>query len=125
MSERQTFSHTDRLHGPAAFKAIFDTGARETAGPLLGVAIASTHGSARIGISVPKRIGNAVRRNQVKRFIREAFRQSGNLRHGSFDLIIIVRPHEEKPLAEYQRWIHRLLEKHGKRFSKQEEKPKD
>lgn len=109
MADRATFKHTDRLHGPATFKAIYDNGLRETAGPLVGMAVPSTHPIVRIGISVPKRVGTAVRRNRVKRLIREAFRHAGPLRNGSIDLVIVVRPHDDKPLAEYQRWLEKLL----------------
>lgn len=50
----------------------------------------------RIGITIPKKTGNAVQRNHWKRLIREAFRrldiqrQLPQLRNGEFD--VIVRP---------------------------------
>jgi ribonuclease P protein component len=115
MSERSTFTHLDRLHGPAAFKAIFEQGARVTAGPLVGVAVANGLGAVRIGISVPKRVGNAVRRNRVKRLVREAFRLAGDGRNAGLDLVIAVRPHEPRPLADYRRWVERLLTAHASR----------
>lgn len=49
----------------------------------------------RFGISVSKRVGNAVTRNRIKRYIREAIRQlEGDLSEGK-DYVIIAR----KPTA--------------------------
>ena len=47
-------------------------------------------GYSRIGISVPKKIGDAVCRNKVKRQIRAAIAQSTDYSK-SLDLVIIVR----------------------------------
>ena len=46
----------------------------------------------RIGISVSKRIGNAVRRHYVKRRIREAFRKSKADLPCGLDFVCIARP---------------------------------
>ena len=46
----------------------------------------------RIGISVSKRIGNAVRRHHVKRRIREAFRKSKADLPGGLDIVCVARP---------------------------------
>lgn len=50
----------------------------------------------RIGLSVSKKIGNAVTRNQIKRYIRQAFHEMENEIQHQFDFIIIAR----KPVAE-------------------------
>ncbi|HEX7063963.1 MAG TPA: ribonuclease P protein component [Bacillales bacterium] len=50
----------------------------------------------RVGISVSKRVGNAVTRNRIKRYVREAIRQlEGQLSEGK-DYVIIAR----KPTAD-------------------------
>ena len=46
----------------------------------------------RIGISVSKRIGNAVRRHYVKRRIREAFRKSKADLPCGLDIVCVARP---------------------------------
>ncbi|MBU8881284.1 ribonuclease P protein component [Bacillus sp. FJAT-29790] len=50
----------------------------------------------RIGLSVSKKIGNAVKRNQIKRYVRQAFHEMENEVHTHLDLIIIAR----KPVAD-------------------------
>lgn len=44
----------------------------------------------RLGISVSKKVGNAVTRNRIKRLIKEAFRHNVNLEK-NYDIIIIAR----------------------------------
>ncbi len=50
----------------------------------------------RIGISVSKKVGNAVTRNRIKRCIRQAFHELENVLEHEYDYIIIAR----KPTAE-------------------------
>ncbi|MFS0615332.1 ribonuclease P protein component [Lederbergia ruris] len=50
----------------------------------------------RIGLSVSKKVGNAVKRNQIKRYIRQVFHElSPQIKRGN-DYVIIAR----KPVAE-------------------------
>lgn len=48
-------------------------------------------GHFRIGISVGKKIGNAVTRNRIKRYIRESFNHFKNEIDSNVDIIIIAR----------------------------------
>ncbi len=50
----------------------------------------------RIGLSVSKKLGNAVKRNQIKRYIRQVFHELDGELKNEFDYIIIAR----KPVAE-------------------------
>ncbi|WAA09534.1 ribonuclease P protein component [Fervidibacillus albus] len=45
----------------------------------------------RIGLSVSKKIGNAVVRNRIKRYVRQAFHELEQEIRPSYDLIIIAR----------------------------------
>ena len=45
----------------------------------------------RLGVTVSRKVGNAVIRNRVKRSVREWFRQSRSALPGSVDLIVIAR----------------------------------
>jgi ribonuclease P protein component len=46
---------------------------------------------ARIGITVSRQVGNAVRRNRIKRLLREAFRQQRALFPRGSDLVVIAK----------------------------------
>lgn len=45
----------------------------------------------RIGITVSRQVGKAVRRNRVKRLVREAFRQNRALFPAATDVVVIAK----------------------------------
>ena len=48
-------------------------------------------GYSRLGVSVGRRFGNAVRRNRLKRLVREAFRTSDEVRAAGLDVVVVAR----------------------------------
>ncbi|MCM3398069.1 ribonuclease P protein component [Oceanobacillus profundus] len=66
----------------------------------------------RIGLSVGKKIGNAVTRNRIKRFLRQAFQDlEGNIEN-SYDIVIIARnPTKDMGLEEVKKSLTHLLYK--------------
>jgi ribonuclease P protein component len=52
----------------------------------------SVAGGARFGITVTRKIGNAVVRNRVKRIVREGCRRTARLFPTDLDLVIVARP---------------------------------
>lgn len=48
-------------------------------------------GGPRLGITVSRKVGNAVVRNRAKRLIREAFRATRSLWPADVDLVVIVK----------------------------------
>ena len=55
-------------------------------------ALPNTVGRARLGLSVSKKVGTAVKRNGVRRRLREIFRSSSEGLPNSMDLVISARP---------------------------------
>ncbi len=47
--------------------------------------------SNRIGITVTRKVANAVGRNHVKRIIREVFRRNSNLFPSGYDVVVIAK----------------------------------
>jgi ribonuclease P protein component len=66
--------------------------------------------AARLGLSVGRRVGSAVRRNRVKRLLRVAFAETTNLQV-PVDVVVVPKPEIvghglEEIRAELQRRIH-------------------
>jgi ribonuclease P protein component len=80
-----------RLRRRREFLLVQQRGTRLYAGDVLVLALDSGFGRPRIGITVSSKIGNAVARNRVKRWVREAFR-AVQTDLPAVDLVVIARP---------------------------------
>jgi len=89
------FERADRLLSSGEFRRIGRLGKRlVTAYFVVLVAtseMARETEQRRLGITVSRRVGNAVVRNRIKRGVREWFRQNRRLLRDSVDLIVIAR----------------------------------
>jgi ribonuclease P protein component len=57
----------------------------------------------RIGLTVSRKIGSAVRRNRVKRMLREVFRYNRRTLEPPLDLVVLARPGiHERTVAELE-----------------------
>ena len=90
-----------RLANARQFRAVYAEQVRRNAGPLLVYALPNGLDHPRLGLAVPKRVGNAVKRNRVKRMLREALRLMQHDLPGGYDLVVNVRPHELLTFEEY------------------------
>ncbi len=68
------FGKSARLTLRSEFLAVQERGRKVHAGAYVVLALPNDRGRARLGVTVSRRIGPAVVRNQVKRWVREAFR---------------------------------------------------
>lgn len=93
---RRTYRRADRLTHATEFERVFGSRLKKVAGPLVLFAAAHDRadGRTRLGLSVGRRVGNAVMRNRIKRRLREAFRLCKMDLPQGYDLIVNVRPHE-------------------------------
>ncbi len=89
------FSRDDRLRQRREFEECYASGVR-VSGRHVQVFLLPATGTAtkaRLGISVPKRVGNSVVRNRVRRRLREIFRRSrAGLPPRALSLVVNVRP---------------------------------
>ena len=86
-----TFPKTLRLKSPAEFKAVYDRKRSVSDGLLVVYARENALPHCRVGLSVSKKVGNAVVRNRCKRLLREAFRLSQHELPVGMDFILIPR----------------------------------
>jgi ribonuclease P protein component len=105
--EKKTFTKRERIRGKSDFERLRRSGKKFTDGIFLAVILTNDVGLSRLGIAVPKRVGNAVTRNRIKRLIRETFRLNRESIGASIDLLVVVRrPPDILTLGEFQ---HRIL----------------
>jgi ribonuclease P protein component len=82
-----------RLTRSADFDAVYRSGrSRSSRHLVLYVFPRDDADAARLGITVPRKVGDAVERNRVKRQVREAFARLGNDAARGCDVAIVVRP---------------------------------
>lgn len=79
-----------RVRRRREFLAVQERGARVYAGEVLVLCREGGAGRARIGITVSSKVANAVERNRVKRWVREAFREI-QAELPPVDLVVIAR----------------------------------
>jgi len=111
---RHTFPKTRRLRTREEFSAVYDAKMRESRGPLMIYSRPNGLSYPRLGLSTSRKVGTAVRRNRIRRLLREAFRHLQHDLPAGYDLLIVVRPHEPLLLADYQRLLSSaVLKLHG------------
>jgi ribonuclease P protein component len=104
----QSFPASHRLTGESAFAAVYKSGRKSIRGPLVIFAMANDLPHSRWGLSVSRRIGTAVKRNRIKRLIRESIRLLRPELFKGYDVIIVIKPHETMKLEDYQRILREL-----------------
>ncbi len=88
----ERFRPAERLRRKADFDRVFAS-RRSAADDVLVVYVADNGlAFSRLGVSVSKRIGNAVRRHYVRRRVREAFRRNKRELSAGLDIVCVAKP---------------------------------
>ncbi|MCP5005170.1 MAG: ribonuclease P protein component [Planctomycetes bacterium] len=85
------FSRNERLRKRKEFQTVFQKGKVFGNDQITVYALLNKTEISRLGITVGRKFGNAVKRNRLKRIFREAYRLNKHLLNRSVDLIIIPR----------------------------------
>jgi ribonuclease P protein component len=87
----QRFRRGDRLKKRYEFRQAQLSGRRIHTPHFLIIVRANGLQNTRLGITVTKKVGNAVQRNRIKRVVREVFRRNRQLFPASHDLVFIAK----------------------------------
>jgi len=125
VERRANFRQAQRLKGRRAFARVFG-GRRSSADRLLVVyAMPNDLSWARLGLTVGRKHGTAVRRNRIKRLLREAFRLGyGELPQG-YDFICVPRVGALGALSEYRQALRTLATRAAALWKTRRDKAKD
>lgn len=109
------------------YALVFDAKLRKSRGPITLHLRPNGLGEHRLGLSIGRRFGNAVRRNRFKRHMREVFRLNRSSlptakAGGAYDIVVTSRSHNEAGVESYRAWFleaveaaHRVHEKRSAR----------
>ena len=113
----QRFPRSCRLTARRQFLAVYDMGQRVSSRSFLLFGLPNAVGHVRLGITVTRKIGCAVRRNRTKRLIREAFRRNRHRISAALDVVVNARPGiEQRSYAELETEFVSRIEQLARRF---------
>jgi ribonuclease P protein component len=108
MAGDERFRPRERLRRRAEYARVFARKCRLGDGVLLVYATPNGLPWSRLGLSVSKRLGNAVRRNYIRRRIREAFRRQKNILPTGLDLVCVAGADINRPGADVAASLRKL-----------------
>ena len=85
------FHRRHRLTARRQFLAVYGEGRRVSSRSFTLFGAPNDSGSCRLGLTVPKRVGKAHRRNRIKRVLRDVFRAHRATLGPAFDLVVNAR----------------------------------
>jgi len=89
--ERYYFKKKHKIRKRRDFQSIYQEGRRIHSKSFVILLRRNDEGEKRLGITVSKKVGNAVKRNRIKRLLREYFRLNRDRFPDSMDVVFIAR----------------------------------
>lgn len=127
---RFRFTTAQRLTHAREFAAVFGARMFRPMGIITVHARPNDRDGSRLGLSVSRRVGNAVRRTRIKRLIRDAFRLLQHELPPGYDFVVSVQPHEPQAAEAYRdallkaaQWLDQTWTKRLKHRSEQQRLP--
>ena len=97
---RFLFTKADRILKRREFIALAESGRKIQNEHFIAIFSPNQLGQSRIGITVTKKVGPAVKRNRIKRLVREYFRLSRHQLAGHWDINMIAKRQDTDFSAE-------------------------
>lgn len=109
------FRPRHRIAHARDYQAVFAQRIAKSRGPLTVFLRPSDRPEHRLGLSIGRRVGNAVIRGRLKRQIREAFRLDRSvypipIASSSYDIVVSARKHNPLPHNEYRTHLKAAIE---------------
>ena len=89
--KKQSFGKTERIRKRTEYGTIYRRGERVHSNSFTVILSPNARGDTRLGVAVNKRIGNAAKRNRIKRLVREFFRLNKDVLPDSKDMVVIAK----------------------------------
>ncbi len=89
--EKQSFGKNERVRKRKDYLRAYQKGVRISSSNFTVILYDNQTGTKRLGVTVSKKVGNAVKRSRIKRLAREFFRLNKDKLPDSQDMIIIAR----------------------------------
>jgi ribonuclease P protein component len=89
--DRQTFGKDERIRKKRDYLTVYQQGVRSHSKSFTLIAYRNPSGKRRLGITVGKKVGNAVKRNRIKRLLREFFRLHKEQFSPAQDFVIMAK----------------------------------
>jgi ribonuclease P protein component len=88
---RQTFRRNERIRRKKEYEAIYRQGIRRHTPHFTVITTRCPSGASRLGLTVSRKVGSAVKRNRIKRLLREFFRLNRSRFPVPLDIVIIPK----------------------------------
>ncbi len=98
-----------KLKKQADFQKLFNKGKRAFSSTV--TVLYAPYKETRMGISIGKRHGKAVKRNRIKRLIREAFRAVVGEMKGNYSLVVVPKVKDEYSLKNFKKDLQCIIRK--------------
>ena len=111
MPETQRFPRTARLTRRSEFQTVYRNGEKRSGRAFICYRLRHNDFGQKLGLAVSRKVGGAVVRNRIKRYLREIYRRRRSQLPDDEHIVIVARPASaDLSFAECEAVIDKLLE---------------